>query len=302
MSGGWVPEAGIAAPLAALGNGTAGFSTFYYFATALAAGIAATLPLVPLARIGRKFFILMSLVAVVFLALATAASALSINWFHAGLAGLLIAYNVALPPQTGVDVSRRREDIEGGPSPGWSIFSRCLLAASALCGLAGVAADALSYPVALSFRGPQEPWILAAFLSSALVLGAALTSMVLGHWYLVARGLSFAPLARLAWVLLCALCVRAASAGGAAWAQEARWREVVEGSGWTAFLIDPGMFLLLRGIFGFAAPLALAWMAIRCIRIRSNQSATGILYVNLAFTLMGEIMAKHLLISRGIVV
>ena len=80
------------------------------------------------------------------------------------------------------------------------------------------------------------------------------------------------------------------------------WSGMLESSGPTAFLIDPGMFVLFRALFGILTPLFLGVMAMRCIAIRSNQSATGILYVNLAFTLMGEIMAKHLLVSRGLVV
>ena len=44
-------------------------------------------------------------------------------------------------------------------------------------------------------------------------------------------------------------------------------------------------------------PIVLSIMVWRCVRIHSNQSATGILYVLVAFVLMGEIVAKHLLIS-----
>ena len=283
-------------------SGGAGFSTFYYFATALAAGIALVLPNVPVAAIGRRFFILMSLIAVVFLALATAASSLAINWFHAALAGLLIVYNISLPPQTGVDRSRRREELEGGPSTLQAGVSAVILSLSGACGVVGVAMDAIHYPVPPPMHGSHEPWLVASFLSSTFLLGSGLTSMVLGHWYLVARGLSFAPLARLTWLFIGALVVRAGVAGGAAWMQGDLWSGILESSGPTAFLIDPGMFVLFRALFGILTPLFLGVMAMRCIAIRSNQSATGILYVNLAFTLMGEIMAKHLLVSRGLVV
>ena len=294
-------RAAVEGQVASLDAARGGFSTFYYFATALAAGIAATLLIVPVAAIGRRFFILMSLIAVVFLALATAASSLSIHWLHAALGGLLIVYNISLPPQTGVDRSRRREELEGGPPRLQGRFSAAILLLSVGCGLAGVAADALSYPAPPPIRGPHEFWLVATFLGSALVLGAGLTSMVLGHWYLVARGLSFTPLARLTGLFLAALTIRAGVAAGAACMQGDLWSRMVESSGATAFLIDPGMFVLFRVLFGIATPLFLGVMALRCIAIRSNQSATGILYVNLAFILMGEIMAKHLLVSRGLV-
>ena len=54
-------------------------------------------------------------------------------------------------------------------------------------------------------------------------------------------------------------------------------------------------------VFGFVAPAALVWMTWRCVQIRSNQSATGILYVSLAFVLIGEIIAKYFLVSAHLI-
>ena len=67
------------------------------------------------------------------------------------------------------------------------------------------------------------------------------------------------------------------------------------------FLVHPGTFLMTRVLFGFVAPLVLLWLAWRCVRIRSNQSATGILYVVVAFVLIGEIIAKYVLVSQRLV-
>ena len=54
----------------------------------------------------------------------------------------------------------------------------------------------------------------------------------------------------------------------------------------------------IQVLFGFAAPLVLLWMTWKCVQIRSNQSATGILYVTVVFVLIGEIIAKYLLVSQ----
>jgi len=104
---------------------------------------------------------------------------------------------------------------------------------------------------------------------------------------------------RLLWV---ALLARMAVGGVFVWAQVAVWERLLGRAGGTGFLIDPGVFILARVIFGFLAPAVFAWMALQCVRIRSNQSATGILYVTLAFVLIGELIALHFLVSRGLVI
>jgi hypothetical protein len=278
------------------------FSTFYYFATSMATGIAMVLPIVPVMKIGRRFFILMSLIAVVLISLATLVSGLAINYLHVAFGGFLIAYNVTIPPQTGADRSPRREALEGGPQPGWSLLSRALLLVAAACGVLALVLDALHFPVSLEGRIPQGPWLTATFLGSAVLLGSSLTSMVLGHWYLVARKLSFTPLARIVGVFLVALVARTACDGVSVWAQADRWETIVARSGWAGFIIDPGVFLIARAVFGLLAPMALGYMAWKCIGIRSNQSATGILYVTLAFVLIGEIIAAYFLTSQGLVI
>ncbi|HVR75144.1 MAG TPA: hypothetical protein VMT52_12460 [Planctomycetota bacterium] len=285
--------------LALTAEGSGGqLSTFYRFATALSSGIAVSLPLIPAAGIGRRFFVLLSFISIVFLSLALAASGLAMSYFHLAAGGLLIAYNVLLPRERGVDVSARREALQGGGGA----FSRAAVSAvlglAIACGLAGIVTDSLDG----SRAAPGErPWLCAASLASTCLLGAATTAMVLGHWYLVSRKLSFTPLARLTLFLGSALLARAVVAGGAAWAQAERWDGLISRSGMTGFLAGSGLFVLVRALFGFVAPAAFVALTWRCIAIRSNQSATGILYVTLAFVLIGEIIAWHFLVSDGLI-
>ena len=51
------------------------------------------------------------------------------------------------------------------------------------------------------------------------------------------------------------------------------------------------MLALVLIAVGVIGPAALAWMTWRCIRIKANQSATGILYVACVFVLIGEMVA-----------
>lgn len=119
--------------------------------------------------------------------------------------------------------------------------------------------------------------------SSGLLAGSVVVTMILGHWYLVVPNLSFAHLKRLTAISAGALALRAtveALAMARAGAPEA---------GPLGFV-----FTLMRFLFGLAAPAVLFWMVWQCLKIRSNQSATGILYAMTALVLVGEV-ASHLL-------
>ncbi len=57
---------------------------------------------------------------------------------------------------------------------------------------------------------------------------------------------------------------------------------------------DAVFWLPLRWVLGFLAPLGLVWMAWQTARIRSTQSATGILYVVVIFCFLGELTSQLL--------
>ena len=61
-----------------------------------------------------------------------------------------------------------------------------------------------------------------------------------------------------------------------------------------------GMFFWFRLLWGLVIPLALALMSLHCARQRSNQSATGILYVLVVGTFIGEITAYYLTVTTGV--
>ena len=69
---------------------------------------------------------------------------------------------------------------------------------------------------------------------------------------------------------------------------------------WRAGLWSPdGVFVWMRLLFGIAGPLSLIWFIWKTVEIRSTQSATGILYVQLFLVMSGELLAKYLRVAAG---
>jgi hypothetical protein len=144
-------------------------------------------------------------------------------------------------------------------------------------------------------RQPPEvpvPWLLLGSFTSAALLGAATTAMLMGHSYLIAPAMSLTPLLRLLGALGVALLLRSLVAAAALWF-------------WTGehslfnLRDETVLWLPLRWGLGFLAPLILGWMAWQTARIRSTQSATGILYVVVIFCFLGELTSQLLLGSTG---
>lgn len=138
----------------------------------------------------------------------------------------------------------------------------------------------------------------AAPLASAAVMGAIVVAMLLGHAYLVSPNMSLAPLRQMLVVLGAALVVRGLLAGLAA---AMLW------SGNTLALrgATPVSFELLfavRVLAGIVAPLVLVVLTWQTVKIRSTQSATGILYAAVAMVLLGELTAQWLASSAGMLV
>ena len=58
--------------------------------------------------------------------------------------------------------------------------------------------------------------------------------------------------------------------------------------------VHRGMFFWSRVFFGLLGPAAFAYMVHETARIRSTQSATGILYIAVIFVVIGEFLARFL--------
>jgi hypothetical protein len=124
--------------------------------------------------------------------------------------------------------------------------------------------------------------VLTGDATSAALLGAALTAMLMGHSYLIAPTMSLTPLLRLLAALAIAIVLRFAADGYAL----VSW---TGGHSLGNLEGDNLLWLPLRWGMGFVLPLGLTGMAWRTARIRSTQSATGILYVVVIFCFLGEL-------------
>ena len=131
----------------------------------------------------------------------------------------------------------------------------------------------------------------------AAVTGGSTAAVALGHWYLVTPRISIRPLVFQTRLLLAALTVQ-----GLLFVV---WTTLGGGIGqgpWDAFTGSSALLVWLRGLVTVAFPLVLCYMAFRTAQTRSMESATGLLYINLAAVLAGTIGAAALYVSSGILV
>ena len=144
---------------------------------------------------------------------------------------------------------------------------------------------------------PFAIFYLSTFLS-AMLLGFSMASMLLGHWYLVQPKLSINELGRVTLFFIALIAIRLLF-GAVQLAPVISGKDEMEL--YRYFLGDTsGIFILMRWFWGLIAPAALGWFIWDTVRIRSTQSATGMLYVAVVFVLIGETMAQYLTFFRGI--
>jgi hypothetical protein len=106
----------------------------------------------------------------------------------------------------------------------------------------------------------------------------------MGHSYLIAPNMTLVPLLRLLMAFFATLLLRGVIAGidFSSWA---------DGHSLTA-LDEVTLLLPVRWGVGFVGPLVLGIMAWRTARMRCTQSATGILYVLVILTFLGELVGQ----------
>ena len=135
-------------------------------------------------------------------------------------------------------------------------------------------------------------WLFADDLASAAVLGGVTSAMLMGHSYLIAPAMSLTPLYRLLSLLGAALALRLFLAGAGLWLWTGR-------DGTRNLETEMFLWLGIRWVLGFVGPMVLGWMASETARIRSTQSATGLLYVVVILAFLGEITSLLLLEKTG---
>jgi len=137
----------------------------------------------------------------------------------------------------------------------------------------------------------------AGVISGTLLLGAVNVAMILGHWYLLMRRLSFEYLLRFAQIVLVAVGLRTVVVVGTLLFLgefDANLAAVFIPSLWS--IHGNLFFFLLRVLWGLALPMVLGLLVLQCAQQKSNQSATGLLYLMEISVLFGELFAAYLLI------
>jgi hypothetical protein len=242
------------------------------FCLRLALGLLACLLLLSPAQINPRFYRTHFLVV---LALAAVAAGFG---RQAASTGLLIALGCAIVLAL---VGFFCWSLEGAP-----LRRSCIIATTATLAGALVLLEMQS--------GEGLGWRLAADATSAALLGSATTAMLMGHMYLIAPGMTMTPLMRLLAVLLGAIGARLALAAVGLWL----WSSTASHSLFT-LKEEANLWLPVRWGLGLVAPLVLGVMARQTAKIRSTQSATGILYVVVIFCFLGELTGQLLQNTTG---
>jgi hypothetical protein len=60
------------------------------------------------------------------------------------------------------------------------------------------------------------------------------------------------------------------------------------------------LFISMRYLWGYAAPLILSFFTFKLCKLRSLQSATGVLYIVEFFVIVGELISVYLMAKHGL--
>ena len=262
-------------------------SVLFLFLAHLGIGVAGTLLLVGQAA-GVKFF-----------------------RFNAGLAAVLLLIALAFRPETQVGQADTVTSLvalivsTGALVTYWAtvgrVFSRIrplLLWTTLLGGVVALISQGLN--LSTVEMGPVPALTVLSFLSSSALLGGACTAMILGHWYLVLPSMEVSLLQSIVKFHIVSIFLRLVVVVAVVWVALVTW-ESPSGAGYGRYALSiEGVFLWQRLLFGLVSPIVLAFLTWQTAKIRSTQSATGILYVDLFTVVVGEVLAKYLFLTTKV--
>jgi hypothetical protein len=153
-----------------------------------------------------------------------------------------------------------------------------------------------SVPLAVQLlRTPVDVPYGAAIVGCAgvgAICGIVLMEMLLGHAYLTAAKMTIAPFRRMNLVLAAVMALRMFFAL-CGMLMEQRWPVEL-------FWTREGFLIGTRWFVGLLVPSVFIYMTHDCIKRRSTQSATGILYVAAVLIFIGEMIALNLTRETGL--
>lgn len=231
--------------------------------------------------------------------------------FNAGLAAILLAVALAFRP-VGKDIAAATPFAlamlaicEAAIILYWATVGRmwasirpALTWLAVVAGALAILAQALAIAAGRSL--PMQVLTAASFLSSAALLGGACTAMILGHWYLVIPSMRVSHLQSIVKVHIVAMIVRIAVVGAAVFVAIVTWQPGLGPSFGHYITSVASVFFWQRVLFGLVGPAVLLPLTWETAKIRSTQSATGILYVDFFTVVVGEVLAKYLLLATRV--
>ena len=231
--------------------------------------------------------------------------------FNAGLAAILIAVALAFrPAESGAGGTATLALMallvsEAATVIYWATVGRGLASirpALVVVGVAGGVAALFGQAAATSPDRslPMQVLTAASFLSSAVFLGGACTAMILGHWYLIIPSMQVRHLQSIVKLHIVSMVVRIAVVAAAIIVGMALWQPGLGPSFRHYVFSVSGIFFWQRVLFGLAGPALLSYLTWETAKIRSTQSATGILYVDFFTVVVGEVLSKYLLLATRV--
>lgn len=153
----------------------------------------------------------------------------------------------------------------------------------AICSVAGLCLLSLATASFSAGFSVNALHLFCSNVSSAAVLGATLTGMLLGHWYLTTPTMAIDPLS---WFTK---ALAAAAVGRMLMTCVSLWR-----FGFASHDHVHVVWLAVRIVGGIMVPLVTAVLVARILKFRNTQSATGVLFAALILVFMGEMTAALL--------
>jgi protein NrfD len=232
--------------------------------------------------------------------------------FNAGLAAILIAIGFAFREPLGADATLVQQAglatlfvCEAALVVFWATVGRALarlrpalVAVSVIAGVLTLTLHGLDVP--LRGGAPMRALAVASFVTSAALLGGACGAMILGHWYLILPSMDVALLQSIVKFHIVSMVVRTVVVVTAVFLAIAIWQPGTGPSFQRYITSLDGIFFWQRVLFGLAGPAVLSYLIWETAKIRSTQSATGILYVDFFTVVVGEVLAKYLLLATSV--
>ncbi len=171
-------------------------------------------------------------------------------------------------------------------------------------GLVGIAVAVVSATITLRAGADSQPvlghaksLLIIGQVLSALMLGSVTLAWLLGHAYLTATRMTIAPLRHfsrmLSWTVAARILFLLISLTMAWGMGDDSTVPILPqiGQSWLIVLLRVGVGLVAVAVF--------AYMVADCVRLRSTQSATGILYFGSVMAYVGELASQQLIYELG---